>query len=606
MRNAETVLNIIRERGKKGLPIEDVYRQLFNPDLYLRAYGKIYRNDGAMTEGVTDETADGMSLKKIDTIIEALRFERYRWTPVRRTYIPKKNGKRRPLGIPTWSDKLLQEVMRTILEAYYEPQFSNLSHGFRPGRGCGTALSTIERQWKGTKWFIEGDIKGCFDNINHTVLLDTLREKVKDNRFIRLIGNLLSAGYVNDWKYGNTFSGTPQGGIVSPILSNIYLHRLDEYVETVLIPKYTRGKLRQRNPEYRAIEQRLAKCRREETFADIPSLVKLQKQTPTYVTDDPDYRRLRYVRYADDFVLGFAGPKEEAEQIREELKEFLRDHLKLELSQEKTLITHAATETARFLGYEITGKHNDTYLCRTTTRYIHGIRSVNSKIALRMPAKVVEGKCALFKKDGKVLHRAALLNDSDYDIVTRFQQEFRGIVNYYLLAGNVSWLHKLQWIMETSLLKTLAGKHKTTLMKVYKKLKTTVRTDDGPRKAIVVSVPRENKPPLVTQFGGLTLRKSDKAVLADSNRRPYIRKRTELIKRLLAEKCEICGEDAYIHVHHVRKLADLKVKGRREKPIWMQIMSARRRKTLVVCRSCHVKIHTGRPLPGKFPSRSSE
>ncbi len=175
MRKAETVLSVIRERGKRGLPLTDVYRQLYNEELYLRAYGRIYRNDGAMTRGMTDETVDGMSREKILSIIEALRGERYRWTPVRRVEIPKKNGKTRPLGIPTWSDKLLQEVMRLIMEAYYEPQFSDLSHGFRPQRGCHTALASIQRGWTGTKWFIEGDIKGCFDNIDHEVLLKILR-----------------------------------------------------------------------------------------------------------------------------------------------------------------------------------------------------------------------------------------------------------------------------------------------------------------------------------------------------------------------------------------------------------------------------------------------
>src|SRR6185503_341194 len=241
MRTAETVLNIIRNRGTRGLPLEDVYRQLFNPDLYLMAYGRIYRNDGAMTQGMTDETVDGMSMEKIKRIIEALRFERYRWTPVRRVYIPKKNGKTRPLGIPTWSDKLLQEVMRLILEAYYEAQFSDHSHGFRPDRGCHTALTAIRRHWSGAKWFIEGDIKGCFDNIDHQVLLTIIAEKIYDNRFVRLLGGLLKAGYCEQWKYNPTLSGTPQGGIISPLLANIYMDRLDKFIVEKLIPDYNRG-----------------------------------------------------------------------------------------------------------------------------------------------------------------------------------------------------------------------------------------------------------------------------------------------------------------------------------------------------------------------------
>src|SRR3954465_15471036 len=191
MRDAETTLAIIRERGRRGLHLEDVYRRLYNPDLFLRAYGRIYRNAGAMTKGTTEETVDGMSVGKIRSIIGLLRDERYRWSPVRRTFIPKRNGKLRPLGIPTWPDKLLQEVIRSILEAYYEPQFSPLSHGFRPERGCHTALREIYITWKGTIWFIEGDIKGCFDNIDHSILLSILREKIDDNRFLNLVKNLL-------------------------------------------------------------------------------------------------------------------------------------------------------------------------------------------------------------------------------------------------------------------------------------------------------------------------------------------------------------------------------------------------------------------------------
>lgn len=216
MRDAETVLGIIRECGRRGLPLEDVYRQLFNPSLYLLAYGKISRNAGALTPGTTAETVDGMSRAKIDAIIEAVRYERYRWAPARRVYIPKANGKRRPLGMPTWSDKLLQEVIRMLLEAYYEPQFSDASHGFRPGRGCHTALQQIRDVWTGTTWFIEGDISGCFDTIDHAVLLSILRERIKDNRFLGLIDGLLRAGYLEEWRYHKTYSGTPQGGIVSP------------------------------------------------------------------------------------------------------------------------------------------------------------------------------------------------------------------------------------------------------------------------------------------------------------------------------------------------------------------------------------------------------
>src|SRR5229473_2267807 len=215
MRNAETILGLIQERGSKGLPLERVYKLLYQKDLYLKAYGKIYGNKGAMTHGVTDETPDGMAL---------------------------------------WSDKLLQEVLRLILEAYFEPQFSDRSHGFRPQRGCHTALREIYHKWKGTVWFIEGDISQCFDRLDHELLIKALEERIHDGRFINLIRDLLDAGYMEDWTLKQTLSGVPQGGVISPILSNILLAKLDKFVETVLIPKYTKGAKRKLSLEY----QRLA------------------------------------------------------------------------------------------------------------------------------------------------------------------------------------------------------------------------------------------------------------------------------------------------------------------------------------------------------------
>src|SRR5216684_1675832 len=253
MRTAETILNIIQDRGKRRLPLEDVYRQLSNPDMYLRAYARIYANDGAMTQGITSETIDGMSQEKIAKTIEAIRDERWQWTPVRRVAIPKSNGKTRPLGIPTWSDKLLQEVIRSILDAYYDPQFSEHSHGFRSNRGCQTALDHIHKNWSGIKWFIEGDIKGCFDNIDHTILMHILRENIQDNRFLRFIEGALKAGYCEEWTYHPSLSGSPQGGIVSPILYNIYMNRLDRFVQETLIPEYTCKDERQENPIYKRL-----------------------------------------------------------------------------------------------------------------------------------------------------------------------------------------------------------------------------------------------------------------------------------------------------------------------------------------------------------------
>jgi group II intron reverse transcriptase/maturase len=350
MRNANIILNIHQKRGSEGLPLERVYKHLFNPELFLQAYGKIYRNLGAMTRGTTKETVDGMDLQRIHNIIGLLRLERYKWTPVRRTEIPKANGKTRPLGIPTWSDKLVQEALRTLLEPYYEQKFSDHSHGFRPNRGCHTALQEVRKVWKGTVWFIEGDIKGCFDNIDHAVLLEIIQRDIHDGRLVKLIDGLLKAGYMKDWRYYDTLSGTPQGGIISPILANIYLNELDRFVEDTLIPAYERGERRRSNPEYYGLCNRIAAARKREDFEEVNRLKRERRKLTSQDPLDPDYRRLRYVRYADDFLLGFIGPKNEAEKVRERLDEFLEQRLKLTLSKEKTLITHAADDKAKFLG----------------------------------------------------------------------------------------------------------------------------------------------------------------------------------------------------------------------------------------------------------------
>jgi group II intron reverse transcriptase/maturase len=590
MRDADTVLGIIRERGRQGLPLEDVYRQLYNPLLYLRAYANLYANQGAMTPGTTTETVDGMSRRKIEAIIDALRFERYRWTPVRRTYIPKKSGKLRPLGIPSWSDKLLQEVIRLLLEAYYDSQFSPRSHGFRSGRGCHTALCEVERTWTGTKWFIEGDIKGCFDNVSHTVLLSILREQVHDHRFLRLVEHLLAAGYWEEGVRHDTLSGCPQGSVVSPLLSNIYLNRLDRFVEEILLPAYTHGAQRRRNPQYERLRVRAQYYRKHGAMSKAAELDAQRSRLPERDPADPEYRRLRYVRYADDFCLGFIGPRAEAEEIKARLRAVLGETLHLELSEEKTLITHATTEAAHFLGYELVVQHANDRRDRT------GRRCVNGKVALRVPAQVLRAHCSHYTCHGKPWHRPELLHESDFGIISRYQAEYRGIVQYYQLAQNVSWFWELHRVMRLSLLKTLANRHKSTVGRMVRKYRASVSTPAGRLNCLEVTVARGEKRPLVARFGGLPLRHQRVAILVDRTTsivRPP--ERNELIRRLLADHCELCGSTQDPEVHHVRKLADLHKPGRPEKPPWVQVMAARHRKTLIVCHPCHVAIHAGRP-----------
>jgi group II intron reverse transcriptase/maturase len=560
------------------------------------AYGKIYRNNGAMTKGTTEETADGMSKDKVATIIDAVRQERYRWKPARRISIPKKDGRKRPLGIQSWSDKLLQEVVRLILDAYFEPQFSPHSHGFRPERGCHTALREIYHNWVGTIWFIEGDISKCFDALSHELVLSILRETIKDERFIRLISGLLKAGYLEDWHWNQTYSGTPQGSIVSPILANLYLDKLDKFVETVLIPEYTKGTKRKANKAYEQLMHRASYLSRTGRQEEAHVVRKQAQKLPSQVPDDPDYRRLRFCRYADDFLLGFVGPKEEAEDIKRRLRTFLQEELKLELSEAKTLITHAKTETAQFLNYEIHTIQEDSQ------RDQRDRRSHNGNIGLRVPKEVITNKCQRYQQHSrKVLHRAELMNDSDFTIMELYQSEYRGLVEYYRLAYNLHTLTKLEGVMEISLTKTLAAKFRISVPKVYKKYQAIFPVDKKRYKVLQVLIEREGKKPLVARWGAISLHWEIKAPINDH--RTFLGPgRSELEKRLLADICEYCGTTAgaeQIEVHHIRALKDLKAYDGREKPAWVKIMAARKRKTLVLCATCHQNVTYGRPMRRK-------
>jgi group II intron reverse transcriptase/maturase len=583
MQPAEVVLNVLRERGRNGLPCEQLYRQLFNRDLYFLAYGKIYSNKGSMTPGASKETADGMSEEKIEQIIGLMRQEKYWFTPARRVYIPKKNGKLRPLGMPTWSDKLVGEVVRLLLEAFYEPQFSDSSHGFRRFRGCHTALREINNTWTGTAWFVEGDISDCFGSLDHEILLGILAEKIRDNRFLRLIRHMLKAGYLEEWTYRDTLSGVPQGGTVSPILSSIYLDKLDKFVEQELIPQYTRGATRAANPAYRQADALLRRARRRGDRAEARRLALEMRTLPSTDPMDPGYRRLKYIRYADDHILGFAGPKAEAEEIKAKLATFLRETLGLELNQQKTLITHARSQRARFLGYDISVQHSGTKIS-------NGRRSANGKIALRVPPDVITGQCARYRKHGKPWHRPRLQNLDDYDIVRAYGAEYRGVVNYYLLAQDAWRLRTLRWHAEVSMLKTLALKHQSTVTKMAARHKAKVITGDGPRTCFEARRKRTGKPDLVARFGGIILRQDRRAVITDPAPVPVRVPRKELLARLRQRECELCETGTTVAVHQVTGLRELGKPGPGQ-PAWAALMARMRRKTLIICAPCHDWIH---------------
>jgi group II intron reverse transcriptase/maturase len=588
MREDLKAIEIYSERGKEGKELERVYRMLRNRDLFLTAYSNLYANQGALTPGTDpNDTIEGMSVNKIDEIIHHLEAGTYQWKPSKRVYILKKNGKLRPLGLPGWKDKLLQEAIRILLTAYYEPQFSRHSHGFRPQRGCHTALKEINLEWRGTAWFIQGDIKGCFDNINHDILLEIIGRKIKDNRFIKLLKEMLAAGYLEDWHYNPTFSGTPQGGVISPLLSNIYLNELDKFVEEKLMPKYHKPELRKVNPEWNRVTWAIKVARKKGERETVERLVKERNNVP-HNNQNGDWRALHYVRYADDFLLGFKGPKKEAEDIKAELRDFLKAELKLEMSEDKTPITHASTEPAKFLSYEI---RIDTDENRKAMLSMGETRTLTKTPMLRIPRDVIVKWSGKAKKEGINIHRTELLTLSDYDIVQTYDAEVRGIVNYYLMAVNVSRLYSVKNYMMESLVKTLATKHQCKTTRIYRKHIFTTR--DG-LKAIKVVVNRKDKPDLVATFGTQPIRYQRMGTIKDRPEGVILAGRTQLIDRIQAEECELCGDKTNVQVHHINKLKDYREKFKgKEPPDWLKRMMEIRRKTLVVCHECHVKIHNG-------------
>ena len=501
-RQPKWYLRVLRERGRKGLPCKQLYRQMFNKNLYLLAYGNIYSNQGAMTPGASEETADGMSEEKIEQITEAMRGEQYRFAPVRRVYIPKKNGKLRPLGCrhgPTSSSA-------KWCACCWRRTTSRSSRTARMGSGkggdaiphCGKCSNT----WTGTVWFVEGDISDCFGSLDHEILLKILAEKIHDNRFLRLIRNMLKAGYLEDWEYHETLSGIPQGGVVSPILSNIYLDKLDKFVEQELIPQYTQG-----NPPegQSAVQQdwhaRRQAARQERGPGSSPGPGKADARPPLRRPDGPRLPAAKYARYADDHILGFIGPKAEAEEIKAKLAAFLRETLGLELNHAQDP-DHPRPQPARRGSSAI-----DISVQHCNTKITNGRRSVNGKIALRVPPDVITAQCARYRNHGKPWHRSPAPEPATTTTSSGpTEPNTAGVVNYYLLAQDVWRLHTLRWNAETSMLKTLGAKHQSTVTKMAARYKAKVETGDGPRTCFEARRKREGKPDLVARFGGIPLR----------------------------------------------------------------------------------------------------
>lgn len=601
MRNPERVLNSLSEHSKDAsYKFERLYRILFNEEMFYVAYQRIYAKEGNMTKGSDGQNIDNMSLKRIEKLIDTLKDETYQPQPSKRVYIPKKNGKKRPLGVPTFNDKLIQEVVRMILEAIYEGHFEYTSHGFRPNRSCHTALAHIQKEFSGAKWFVEGDIKGFFDNINHDVLINILKERIADERFIRLVRKFLKAGYIEKWQYHNTYSGTPQGGIISPILANIYLDKLDKYIKEY-IAKFDNGKKRKfsrksmdfsnaRKRTVRSLKSVKDEKQKAQLILELKAIEQGRAKYPNGEEMDADYRRMKYTRYADDFLVGIIGSKQDAQQIKENIKNFLADKLALELSDEKTLITHTE-KPAKFLGYEITVRKSNAQKRdkRGALRRTYGKR-VCLNVSMETVRKklhtlgVLEMAISNGKEIWKPKCKSGLIFNDDLEILDNYNREIIGFYNYYSIANNCAHaLNNFKYIMEYSMYKTFAGKYKCRTREVNKKYRQNGRF-------IVKYMTKTGVKERVFYDGGFKrMKPTFKSECDNIPQTIYFAGRTSLIERLKARKCELCGAEEDLVMHHVRKLKNLQ-----GKESWERHMIARKRKTIAVCRSCHKKIHDGK------------
>jgi len=578
-------LNARREWINHGL-----YKLLLDKDMYVLAYERMKSKPGNMTPGTDGDTLDGFSMAQIEELIEEMGNESYQCKPVRTAYIPKSNGKLRKLGIPSTRDKLVQEVVTLILEAVYDspegPYFLECSYGFRSSKSCHGALREVQRKWSGVSWFLEGDIKSCFDDISHEILVKLIKGKITDQRFINLIWKILKAGYQDlDGTRRDSLAGTPQGGIVSPILANIYLHELDVYVQQ-LQGELEKGKARRKNPKYHAISMqrvRMAQNGKADT-EEYRTLGQHMRSLPSLDTHDPEFVRIKYVRYADDWLIGVTGSKELAEEIKERIRTFLIQNLALTLSEEKTRVTNAKLEEAEFLGYRIRKGRGQDQKVKTSTNgsgKSFKRRSTGMEVVLKAPINEVlkrlhqRGFC---DGTGRPAHKAGWTTLDVDQIVNLYSSVNRGIQHYYRPTDNFPELWRVQYILKYSLAKTLALKLKKPVTSIMK------------QRDVGVTVQRKDKLIKIVFY-----RNADWTVKRDAFTdepeidivRMHVRLRT---RSKLGYPCCICGASENVEMHHVRHVR--KMDGQKNQG-FSRVMGILNRKQVPVCSTCHGKIHRG-------------
>lgn len=583
----------------------NAFNLITSKPMLLAAYWSLRSKPGMMTKGSDEETLDNISMKWFEKTSEDLTKERYQPKPARRVYIPKPNGKKRPLGIASPRDRIIQQAMKMVLEYKLEPTFLETSHGFRPNKSCHTALKEI-RSWKGVAWFVEGDIKGFFDNIDHRILANLLQKHFKDTRLINLYWKFVKAGYI-EWdtkkiQYTTSEMGVPQGGIISPLLSNLILNEFDAYVDKLKKEwDKKRGKEKDKiiNPIYDRTHSRLQYLKKKiqkkgkfsaeyyEIKKEIREVVKKQRQLNSSIPNPKAHPIFKYVRYADDWIIGIWGSRKAALELKTNLKEFLRE-LKLTLSEEKTLVTNAKKDKARFLGIEIKRFASNRSTILTKSNVLKRNRRIPSgNIWMALPLQsivhrlVTKGFIERKKKKWVCKTKLNFISLPMRDVILRYRAIYNGFYNYYRFTDNIKQIRKIYWILKESLRKTLSRKFKLAKRNLLKKygeyLEKNCQTSGGSTTSINFYYPIPTKNPM--DFA--------------TNIEPVDPLYAGLWKirtiTSLGEKCSSCESTQDLEMHHLKHIRTINVK---LSPFDRDLAKINR-KQILLCKECHTKVHKG-------------